>query len=173
MKILMTTIFLLNILFWQDSSAQQFNLQANYLSVDGEKLVFKPSDKKNEDVVVYYGHLGLSTDVEKIEGFTILSFFYIPLAPPPSPRTWSLSEDKVLKLVQITSGDQGDIYYHFVLTDKLVTESPFVSYVYSVNKGVIMFELLTDHPDEFYYKSYALIDDFGLGSMQKNNGPAN
>ena len=70
--------------------------------------------------------------------------------------------------MEITSEVKGDIYYHFVLTDKLLTESPLVSYIYSVNKGVIMFELLTDHPEQLYHKSYTLIDDFGLGSLQKN-----
>ncbi|WP_127346164.1 hypothetical protein [Pseudidiomarina mangrovi] len=167
MKILVAAI-LLNFLFSQGISAQQFNLEANYLNVDGEMVVFKPGDKKNKNVVAYFGHFGIPTDIEKKDGFTILSYFYIPLTPLSAPSAWNLDEDKVLELVEITSEVKGDIYYHFVLTDKLLTESPLVSYIYSVNKGVIMFELLTDHPEQLYHKSYTLIDDFGLGSLQKN-----
>ena len=168
MNILIMTILLLNICFSQNISAQEFNLQANYLNVDGEKLVFKPSEKSNKDVVVYFDHLGLSIDIEEIDGFTKLSYFYIPLKSLQHPSAWRVSEYETLELTKITHNVDSDVYYHFVFTDTSVTEFPFVSYIYSESKGVIIFELLTDHPDEFYHKSYVLIDETGIGKVLIN-----
>lgn len=171
MKNIIFALLLAHILMSPESHAERFNQRANYLSTDGESVAFIPNVINGvREIVLDDGITIMPMAVKEDKGFVRLSYFYIPLATPQSSAVWTILGNDILELTKITTDDNGELYYHFACTDPLLaSDGPIVSYVYSERRGVIMFELLTDHPVKRYHKSYVLIDEAGVGKVLSND----
>ena len=142
---------------------KDYNINSNYLSLEGDTLEFKTAVLDGENHILKLENDSVvPVKVINSIGFTHLSDFYIPNGVDLTKSEWNIRSGVTVRLNKITTLDSGAVFLHFLVIDDSFNKS-VLQYVYSKDKGVVLFNILTGGAKENFYRTFVLAGDVGLG----------
>ncbi|ALT00208.1 hypothetical protein [Lacimicrobium alkaliphilum] len=147
----------------KNALGSDLNNYYRYMSLAGDVTSFEETTFDGvKHILKISGDSAIPTKVDDIGDFSVLSIFFIPSKPSQKVTEWDMKDGVILKVEKKTIVN-GASYFHFAIFDKKISENPILKYVYSKNRGVILYEEMMSGPQGNLYKTYVPVGAKGIG----------